>query len=77
MALTEEGALAFTYAEEVFGLGQEMLGALKGATVIAKRVSVGLTDAIPKLVAHQILAPTPEQVPKKNFHRTICRGENG
>ncbi|MGD9748661.1 MAG: LysR family transcriptional regulator [Verrucomicrobiales bacterium] len=58
LALTEEGALAFTYAEEIFGLGQEMLGALKGATPSSRpRVSVGLTDAVPKLVAHQILAP--------------------
>lgn len=58
LALTEEGSLAFSYAEEIFGLGQEMLGVLRRrGTAALPRVAVGITDAVPKLVAHGILAP--------------------
>lgn len=56
--LTDAGQLAFSYAEEIFSLGQEMLNAVKSRpTARALRLSVGVADSFPKLVTNTILAP--------------------
>lgn len=56
--LTDAGQLAVRYAEEIFGLGIEMMRAIKqrpGLQTI--RFYVGVADALPKLVANEILKP--------------------
>ena len=66
LALTESGQIAYRYAEEIFALGREMLDTLKDRPVGRPlRVTVGVADAIPKLVAERFLAPAlrlPEKV---------------
>ena len=58
LALTEAGRVAFDYAEEIFGLGRELTDTLKGRpTGKPMRLTVGVTDAFPKLVAYHLLAP--------------------
>jgi LysR family transcriptional regulator, transcriptional activator of nhaA len=58
LALTEQGKVAFRYADEIFGTGQEMLEALRGrAPDAALEFAVGVADSIPKLVAYRLLAP--------------------
>ena len=59
LELTETGRLAYQYAEEIFGLGQEFLDALEqhGATGRPLRVTVGATGALPKVVVRQLLSP--------------------
>lgn len=58
LVLTEDGLLALRYAEQIFGLGQEMLDALQGQAVDRPlRMVVGVTYVIPKLIAYQLLAP--------------------
>jgi LysR family transcriptional regulator, transcriptional activator of nhaA len=57
-ALTDAGQIALRYAEEIFGLGAELVRAIKqrpGARSL--RFYVGVADAIPKLVVNDILKP--------------------
>lgn len=56
--LTEAGRIAFSYANQMFTLGQEMLNALEHQPAgAALRLAVGVADVIPKPVARQLLAP--------------------
>lgn len=57
LALTETGRVAYRYAEEIFGLGREMLDAVRGRAVGPVRLDVGVVDLLPKLVVHRLLAP--------------------
>src|SRR3954469_10067262 len=71
LQLTEAGRVAFNYANEIFGLGQEMIDALEHQPVSrALRLSVGVLDVIPKILVSQLLEPAmrlPQPV------RLICR----
>jgi LysR family transcriptional activator of nhaA len=54
---TEMGRIAFRYAEEIFSLGAELMDTLRGRpTSRAPRLHVGISDVLPKLVAHRLLA---------------------
>ncbi len=55
---TEMGQLVYKYADEIFGLGQEMFEALKGRpTGRPVRFRVGVADVVPKTIARQLLDP--------------------
>ena len=73
LVLTESGQVAYRYADEIFGLGREMLDALRDRSVgNLLRVTVGVADVVPKLVAERVLVSAlllPEPV------RLICREE--
>ncbi len=66
LALTDEGRMVFGYAEEIFGLGRELQDVLKGRPSGRRmRLTVGISDLVPKLVAHHVLQPVlsmPEPV---------------
>ena len=56
--LTEAGRTAFSYAEEIFSLGGELAESLKGeAGARPKRLAVGVTDGLQKLVVYALLRP--------------------
>ncbi|MBM3286612.1 MAG: transcriptional activator NhaR [Candidatus Eisenbacteria bacterium] len=58
LALTARGKVVFRYAEEIFGLGREMLDSLQDRPVGRPlRVTVGIADVVPKLIAERVLAP--------------------
>ena len=58
LRMTEAGRVAFTYANEIFSLGQEMLNALEHhSSGPSLRLAVGVLDVIPKPVARQLLDP--------------------
>ncbi len=58
LALTEAGRVVYRYAEEIFGLGNELMETLKGRpTGRPVRFVVGITNVIPKLVAYRVLEP--------------------
>jgi LysR family transcriptional regulator, transcriptional activator of nhaA len=59
LVLTEVGRLVHRYAEEIFAIGGEMLEALKGrpASGRPQPLSVGVANAVPKLIVHQLLQP--------------------
>jgi LysR family transcriptional regulator, transcriptional activator of nhaA len=61
LALTEVGQVVYGYAEEIFGLGQEMQDVLKGRPRGRPlRLLVGVSDLLPKLIAYRILQPVLE-----------------
>jgi len=71
LVLTETGKLAFRYADEIFSLGQEMLGTLKGRPEgRLARLTVGVTDVLPKLVAYRLIEPA---LKLKERYRIVCR----
>jgi LysR family transcriptional activator of nhaA len=59
LVLTEAGRVVYRYAEEIFGLGAEMLEALKGRPGAGRplRLSVGIADALPKTIVRRLLEP--------------------
>jgi len=58
LTLTETGHLAFSYAEEIFALGEEFLHSLRQQpTARPLRVNIGIADSLPKLVSHEIIKP--------------------
>src|SRR5262245_11248451 len=53
---TETGRLVFSYADEIFGLGGDLLNALaQRPTSRPLRVLVGIDDVVPKEIAHRLL----------------------
>jgi len=56
--LTDAGQLVLRYADEIFNLGRELENAVRQRpSVQTLRLHVGIADAVPKLVAHEILKP--------------------
>jgi LysR family transcriptional activator of nhaA len=56
LVLTESGRVVFRYAEEIFGLGRELQDTLKDRPVGRPlRLSVGVADVVPKLIAQRVL----------------------
>ena len=55
---TEVGRLVFSYADEIFGLGQDLMEALdQRPTARPLRLVVGIDDVLPKEIAYRILKP--------------------
>jgi len=71
LVLTDVGRVVYRYAEEIFSLGRELQDTLKDRpTGRPMRLTVGIADAVPKLVAHRLLLPAlslPEPV------HVVCR----
>jgi LysR family transcriptional activator of nhaA len=58
MALTEAGRTAFRYADEIFGLGRELLDSLQGRPEgRSLRLRLGISEALHKLVAYRLIEP--------------------
>jgi LysR family transcriptional regulator, transcriptional activator of nhaA len=71
LALTEAGQIALRYADEIFGTGLEMLDALRGrSTTRPAKLLVGVSDVIPKLIAHLLIAPALRLTPAV---QVVCR----
>jgi LysR family transcriptional activator of nhaA len=66
LQLTDTGRIVFHYAEEIFALGRDLGNTLKGLpTGRALRLSIGIADALPKLVVYRLMQPVfqlPEPV---------------
>src|SRR5215212_5965151 len=62
LVLTEAGKIALRYADEIFALGRELRDTLRDRpTGKPVRVTVGIADVVPKLVAYRILRPAFER----------------
>lgn len=58
LVLTEVGQLVYKYAEDIFTLGRELLDAVKlGPDSRPTKLTVGVSDAVPKYVAATLLEP--------------------
>lgn len=72
--LTEAGQVALRHADEIFSLGHELVSAIKQRpTTRPMRLHVGVADALPKLVAHEILKPVLGDAPP--VHVTCREGK--
>lgn len=59
--LTDAGQIALRHAEEIFGLGNDLVSALRQRpTERALKLHVGVADSLPKLVTYEILRPALE-----------------
>jgi LysR family transcriptional regulator, transcriptional activator of nhaA len=70
LILTDEGRMVLEYAEDIFSLGREMMGAVRGAgSGRQPRLLVGVPKVMPKLITYRLLEPVlamPEPI------RIIC-----
>jgi LysR family transcriptional activator of nhaA len=57
LVLTESGQLVFSYAEEIFGLGQEMVGRLQGRSQGMTRLRVGSVATLSRNYQENLLRP--------------------
>lgn len=58
LVMTPEGQVAYSYAEEIFSLGQEMLDTFRARPVgRPQRITVGIADVLWKDIAYQLLQP--------------------
>jgi LysR family transcriptional regulator, transcriptional activator of nhaA len=72
LVLTDVGRTVLRYADDIFRLGNELKNVLHGLPAAGQqlRLSVGVTDVIPKLVAERLLQPAFESSP---VPRITCR----
>lgn len=61
LTLTETGQLVYRYADEIFGLGQELSDVLHNRMARdTTKLQVGVQGALPKLVVYELLRPALE-----------------
>ncbi|MBL8492156.1 MAG: LysR family transcriptional regulator [Rhodocyclaceae bacterium] len=58
LALTDAGRTVLVHAEQIFQNGERLLRALAEGETTRPRLAVGVTDAVPKLVAFRLLEAT-------------------
>lgn len=75
LVLTEAGKVAFSYANDIFSLGRDLMNALDQQPAGRPlKLAVGILDAIPKRVIHHLLQPALNLTPQV---RLICREDKG
>jgi LysR family transcriptional regulator, transcriptional activator of nhaA len=58
LKLSESGAIAFKYAEDIFNLGKEMQSFLLGSAPQTRHpFRIGITDVVPKIIAQRLIDP--------------------
>ena len=73
LVLTEVGRVVDGYADEIFTAGRELLETLKGQpSGRAPQLTVGVANAVPKLVVRRLLRPATEGTPR--VHVTCREG---
>ena len=60
LVLTEAGRTALAYADQIFLLGEQMQDALAESEGAKMRLSVGISDSVPKLTAFRVLSATQQ-----------------
>ena len=71
LVLTEMGRVVYDYADEIFGLGRELLDTIRGRpSGRPVRLVVGIAEVVPKLIAKELLAPARQL---SSAVRVICR----
>lgn len=64
LKLTEVGRTVFEYADDMFSIGREMLGALRGVPGERRaRLHVGVRNVMPKLITYRLLEPVLRMAP--------------
>jgi LysR family transcriptional activator of nhaA len=69
------GRLVYRYADEIFGIGRELLEVLRGRPTAGRPLplTVGVANAVPKLVVHRLLQPALFGEPPVHL---VCREDS-
>jgi len=71
LVLTDTGRMVYRYADEIFGIGRELMETLKGrAPGRPLQLTVGVANAVPKMIVHRLLQPAFASDPPIHLH---CR----
>ena len=74
LALTATGRVVFQYADQIFGVGRELMDAVRSGQVgRALPLMIGVSNAVPKLIASRLLRPLMQGAAPV---RLLCREEN-
>ena len=74
LVLTEIGRIVFSYAEEIFSLGQELMSTIKERpTGRPLRLVIGVVDVLPKMIAQWLIDPAFRL---REPVRIVCREGN-
>jgi LysR family transcriptional activator of nhaA len=74
LVLTDVGRVVFRYAEEIFGVGRELLETLRGHPAGRPLpLTLGIADAVPKLIVYRLLRPAIQGI--ERYH-LVCREED-
>lgn len=75
LVLTDVGRLVYRYADEIFGIGRELLETLKGRPASGRPLplTVGVANAVPKLIVHRLLQPA---VTGEQAVHLVCREDS-
>ena len=72
--LTDVGRTVYRYADEIFGIGRELMETLEGrAPGRPIQLTVGVANAVPKLVVYRLLRPATRQTERV---RLLCREDD-
>jgi LysR family transcriptional activator of nhaA len=75
LTLTEAGKVVYSYAQEIFALGQDLINAVEREPADRSlRLAVGIVDVIPKTLVHRLLAPALRIAQPVHL---ICREDKG
>lgn len=70
IVLTDVGRLTFQYADQIFGIGKELVEVVTGRAAPRPRaLSIGIVDAVPKLIVYRLLEPALRLKPAV---RVVC-----
>jgi LysR family transcriptional activator of nhaA len=74
VALTDVGRMVYRYADEIFGVGRELMESLRGRPAGRPvQLTVGVANAVQKLIVYRLLRPAmrgPEPI------QIVCREDN-
>jgi LysR family transcriptional activator of nhaA len=74
LVMTEVGRMVFRYADEIFGIGRELMETLRGRPAGRPlQLAVGVANAVPKLIAYRLLRPA---VASAEPVYVVCREAN-
>lgn len=74
LVMTDVGRIVFRYADEIFGIGRELLETLRGRpSGRPPHLTVGVANAVPKLIAYRLLRPA---VAGPDAISLVCREDN-
>lgn len=74
LVLTDVGRLVHRYADEIFGIGRELLETLRGRPAGRPlQLTVGVANAVPKLIVYRLLRPAMQG---SETVQVICREGN-
>lgn len=74
LVMTDMGRTVYRYADEIFGIGRELMETLRGQTPGRPlQLMVGVANAVPKLIAYRLLRPALD---RPDPIHVVCREDN-